>query len=130
LDLALSANANSISLVTFGFTILSAYLLVAYIIGSKLSAMQAFAITVLYTVALLVNVAAQLDAINEAMEYKRLASELAVGIEIRLLPNTQFVIIAIRSLVYIVSLWFMWSMRHPRVESRKPKRSPEVGLLD
>jgi hypothetical protein len=95
---------------------MSAYLLVAYIIGPKLSTIQVFAITVLYTLALFVNVGGQLDSMKETMEYKRLASELAVHMEVRYFPNIQFVIIAIRALIYIISLWFMWSMRHPTAE--------------
>jgi hypothetical protein len=114
LDLANSATANNISLLTFGFTVITAYLLVAYFIGSKLTTIQVVAITVLYTIALLINITAQIDALSDAMEYKRLASEIAADVEFRLRPNAHYFIIAVRSLTYVISLWFMWNMRHPK----------------
>jgi hypothetical protein len=88
--------------------------LLAYFIGSKLTTIQVVAITVLYTIAFLINIIAQLDAMSEAMEYRRLANEIAADVKFRLRPNAQYAIIAIRILVYTISLWFMWDMRHPK----------------
>jgi hypothetical protein len=116
LDLANGALANNISLLTFGFTIISAYLLVAYFIGSKLTTVQVVAITVVYTIAFSMNLIGQIDAFIDAIEYKRLAKEISADVELRIRPRAQYFVLAIRSLVYVISLWFMWSVRHPKTE--------------
>ena len=116
LDLAQSGLANSISLLTFGFSVLCGYLLVAFLLGSKLTTFQVVAITVIYTVTVFFNLAAQLLSMMEIAEFQRLAVEIQAEQTIRYYPNALFGVIFIRCAMYFASLWFMWSIRHPKSE--------------
>lgn len=116
LDLAQSGQANSISLLGFGFTIVCGYLLVAYTVGLKLTTLQVVAITFIYTTTIFFNLGAQLSNLTEANEFKKLADEMLVEQTFRSYPNAVLIIMFIRCSIYFVSLWFMWDVRHPKTE--------------
>lgn len=116
LDLALSSQANSISLLSFGFALLSAYLIVAYVVGSKLTLIQVLAITLIYTFAVFFNLAAQVVAIIESTNYRLVANGMTDEINLRHFPNVAYLIIFIRVTIYLISLWFMWDVRRPKTE--------------
>ena len=116
IDLAHSGTANAASTVMFGFTILSAYLIVSYIIGSKLTTSQVTAITVIYMVTYLFNTAAHVGMIDGAMEFTRLAKELSPDLDINYSADAPYVALFIRLSMFLISLWFMWDVRHPKTE--------------
>jgi hypothetical protein len=116
LDLALGNYENSTALITFGFTILGAYLLAVYIIGPKLTTPQVAALTFIYTLGFFFNSAAQLSFIFEAMEFRSMADALLPEQSIRHFPLAPYFVIFIRLSIYVVSVWFMWDIRHPKGE--------------
>ena len=115
-DLAQSGQANSISLLNFGFTVICGYLLVAYAVGSKLTTFQVAAITFIYTVTLFFNLGAQLSSLTDAIEFRKLADEILVEQTFRNYPNVVLVIVFLRCSIYFVSVWFMWNVRHPKTK--------------
>ena len=115
-DLAQNGQANSISLLNFGFTVICGYLLVAYAVGSKLTTFQVVAITFIYTATLFFNLGAQLSSLTDAIEFRKLADELLVEQTFRNYPNAVPIIMLIRCSIYFVSVWFMWNVRHPRTK--------------
>jgi hypothetical protein len=116
LDLALSSQANAISLLSFGFAILCAYLIVAYVAGAKLTLNQVLAITFIYTVAVFFNLSAQIVAVIEASNYRQIANGMIDEINLRHWSRVAYLIIFIRLAIYSISLWFMWDIRHPKPE--------------
>jgi hypothetical protein len=112
LDLASSTQANGISLLSFGFAIVSAYLITAYVVGSRLTLAQVAAITLIYSVAVFFNVAAQVTATVEALDFRLQADALNPGLNLRHYPRVAYIIIFIRLTIYFISLWFMWDVRH------------------
>jgi hypothetical protein len=116
LDLALNTQANGISLLSFGFGLLSAYLIVAYVVGSKLTVPQVIAITLIYSVATFFNLAAHVAAVVEASDLRLLANDLNSELNLRLFPRIAYIIIFIRIAIYLISIWFMWNIRHPKTE--------------
>ena len=115
-DLAQSGQANSISLLNFGFTVICGYLLVAYAVGSKLTTFQVVAITFIYTVTLFFNLGAQLSSFTDAIEFRKLAAEILVEQTFRNYPNAVLIIVFLRCSIYFVSVWFMWNVRHPKTK--------------
>ena len=115
-DLAQSGQANSISLLNFGFTVICGYLLVAYAVGSKLTTFQVVAITFIYTVTLFFNLGAQLSSFTDAIVFRKLADEILVEQTFRNYPNAVPIIVFIRCTIYFVSVWFMWNVRHPKTK--------------
>ncbi len=102
------------------FTLVSAYLVVAYLVGAKLTKGQNLVITGLYLVWIAGVIQAQYTTSNQTM---RISDEL-ISISSTILPlaaktQTQagiFSFIFVQVLGVIASLWFMWSVRRSREE--------------
>lgn len=119
LDLAHSGMANASAALTFGFTVLCAYLIVAYVVGSKLTTSQVIALTAIYTVSYLLNAGAHWGAMAEALEFLRLAKELSPNLNVAsstVSTAALYTAIFIRFSIFVISLWFMWDVRHPKKE--------------
>ena len=101
------------------FTLVSAYLVVGYLAGSKLTSAQARVITVLYLVWIATIVAGQISA---GVTYGRIEAVLfemgshAVAGSNFETPLTIYSFLAVQLAGIIASLWFMWSIRHPKEE--------------
>ena len=101
------------------FTLVSAYLVVGYLAGSKLTSAQARVITVLYLVWIATIVAGQISA---GVAYGRIEAVLfemgshAVAGSNFETPLTIYSFLAVQLAGIIASLWFMWSIRHPKEE--------------
>jgi hypothetical protein len=101
------------------FTLVSAFLVVAYLVGNKLTRTQAAVITSLYLVWIASIVAGTIQSdktytkMSTALyEMGSLASEVTETETIISLSSFAFVQLA----GVIASLWFMWSVRHPRTD--------------
>jgi len=116
LDLANSGIANTTATLMIGFTMLSAYLVVAYVVGSKLKTFQVIALTGIYTISALFNTVAHWAGMREALELKRLAKELSPDLDIAYSAEAPYIALIIRLSIFVISLWFMWDIRHPKSE--------------
>ena len=98
------------------FALVSAYLLVAYLAGSKLSALQLTIINSLFLLWVAGIVAGTFSALEATTIIERrlgaLESDFSVGGGAASLYN--FIVIQIGGVV--ASLFFMWSVRHPKNE--------------
>ena len=120
LDLAHSGAANASTSLAFGFSLLCAYLFVAYLVGSKLTTSQVIALTVIYMVSYLLNTAAHLSATAEVLELTELALELSPNLNVASFTvafgGAVYIASFVRLSIFVISLWFMWDVRHPKKE--------------
>ena len=103
------------SYVTFVF----AYLATAYFVGNKLSPQQVFTISGLFVIATLVSLFVSNTQIGPIAEFQlELGSEhqyfLIAGLPKAALIRS--VLLPLMGLGIIASLYFMWSVRHPKTE--------------
>jgi hypothetical protein len=97
-------------------TLLSGYLLIAFFIGSKLTFFQASFVNVVFSMMYL---SSSLAIIQSMPVLNHLAERLnATGSEIPLNASgaNPAISITITSLMYLGAMYFMWSVRHPKVE--------------
>ncbi len=102
------------------FTLVSAYLVVAYLIGAKLGKGQNAVITGLYLVWIAGVIQAQYTTSTQTM---RISDQL-LSMGSTILPyaaksQTQagiYSFIVVQVLGVVASLWFMWSVRHPKTQ--------------
>ncbi|MEP5623328.1 MAG: hypothetical protein ABJP82_12215 [Hyphomicrobiales bacterium] len=101
------------------FTLVSAYLVVGYLVGGKLSRAQVGVITGLYLVWIASIVTGQFASgeayVNLQRELREMGS-LATSTGSHESPITIFSFIFVQIVGVIASLWFMWSVRHPKSE--------------
>ena len=108
--------ANVIESFSVYLTVTFAYLTVAYLAGKKLSGFQVLVISVLYTSAAGISL---LSCINQLFFYTAIANEIDSAIAAVPLTSGEFWIYAISPLLIVgvlVSLLFMWNVRHPKTE--------------
>ena len=116
MDLAQGSAANALSMITFGFSILCAYIFVAYTIGEKLKNSQVIAITAIYGISYLFNMILQLRAVSFTVEFAKMAGQISTELAPTLNYSAILAVLTIRISIFFVSLWFMWDIRHPRAE--------------
>ena len=116
MDLAQGSMANALTLLTFGFTILCGYLFLAYTIGEKLKQSQVIAITSISAVSYIFNLLGHLRAVSNAGDFQRLAGQISTETASSYNTSVIFMILIIRVSIFLVSLWFMWDVRHPKAE--------------
>ena len=102
------------------FTLVSAYLITAYLVGQKLTRAQAGVITSLYLVWIASVIIGQIGAgatyvrlVNALSEIGSVAISQTAEIET---PVSIYSFTFVQLASVIASLWFMWSVRHPRTE--------------
>ena len=113
-SMALSEMASNA--VTLYLTTVSAYLLVAYFVGASLDRLQTFIISVLFIVFSLSFVAAIQTNLGNMVSIGNELEEIRPG-WIRF-ASTPFnsVLLVVDSCGVLVSLLFMWNIRHPKPE--------------
>ena len=97
-------------------TILSAYLIAAYMVGSRLSRSQAAILNTLYLGYSVLIVFAIVSAGSRCLEFVVEIQELNPAREFGLTPVILWVVLAVTSASVMVSLKFMWDIRHPKTE--------------
>ena len=116
IDLAASMYANSATMYAILLTIVSGYLVVAYIAGAKLKRGQVVIVNALFLITCLTTIAALASFSQVAQEFAMAGVE-ARGREGSLASYfSSYFIFAIDFLIIISCLKFMWDVRHPKTE--------------
>ena len=102
------------------FTLVSAYLIVVYLIGFRLSRVQISIITGLYLVwmagVILAQHATSLQTMHVSNELLAQGSSLLPQAAYTESQAGVFSFLVVQVLGIAASLWFMWSVRHPKTE--------------
>lgn len=118
-----NASSNGLTALAILLTIVSGYMVIAYLVGGKLTKIQVFLVNTVYITSglsvLTSNYGSVLDSATARAQAGRHAEELALIISPvgEAAPETLAIIVAtVNSLFLIVSLVFMWQVRHPKTE--------------
>lgn len=117
-DLLNSTSSNIIAAQAVFFTTITAYLLVAYSVGKSLTTYQVAFINVTFLIAMTTGVMGVVANVSLIAEYNSIRQGL---IEQQRLPevlDTAWVITftAVRVVLILGALVFMWQVRHPKTE--------------
>ena len=102
------------------FTLVSAYLIASYMVGTKLTRQQNAVITSLYVVwitSVIIGQITSADAVLRLVNALLAIDSVALGSGTSLETESavySFVFVQIAGV--LASLWFMWSIRHPKTE--------------
>ena len=88
----------------------------AYTIGEKLKKSQVIAITAIYAVSYIYNMILHLLAVSNTVDFARLAGQISLETAPVLSQGAVLTLLFIRASIFLVSLWFMWDVRHPKAE--------------
>jgi hypothetical protein len=116
LDLLNGMGSNIIQGQTVFLSILSAYLIVAYTVGEKLTSYQIAFINLVFLIFMFIGVIAQLSNMDSMYEWMAQLSVLK-GVDPYLKEVgdvTMYLFIGIRFVLSLGALIFMWQVRHPR----------------
>jgi len=117
LDFAQGAMANAISFSALGFTLVSGYLVIAYLVGDKLTIRQVSLVNAIFLVA---NISSTLGVAVSASNGLLGIRQAAAGLnEVTALTQNQAMAVVIVGLVVNIAivfgcLKFMWDIRHPK----------------
>ena len=102
------------------FTLVSAYLIASYMVGTKLTRQQNAVITSLYVVWVtsviigqITSVSAVLRLVNALLAIDSVALGSGTSLETE---SAVYAFMFVQIAGVLASLWFMWSMRHPKTE--------------
>jgi hypothetical protein len=111
------AFGNAISSFTLIFTMLSAYLVVAYFVGKDLSLSQVTIVNLFFTLSVVVTIFGELGflsaGINSALEAIAINSSRSA---VPLHPSMPLFVAIIDIIITLACLKFMWDVRHPKTE--------------
>ena len=118
-DLLRSGVANMLAGQAIYFTQLGSYLLVAYLIGSKLTRFQVTFLSLLLIILSFTGMSGFLATLNSNFDLRdRLvdmgSSQVSVSTEMSTAASYTFVVF--RVLIFLGALMFMWQVRHPKAE--------------
>ena len=118
-DLINSSTANLMASQTIFLSMITAYLVVAYTIGEKLTLYQVSVVNLIFTLSILNGTAGGVAGLEMLMDHIAASMEIQgideTGNVIRA-TVTSFVYVAIRLIFLVASLGFMWQVRHPKTE--------------
>ena len=116
-----NASSNGLTALAILLTLVSGYMVIAYLVGDKLTRIQVFLVNIVYiasgTSVLTSNYGSVLDSATARAEAARRVEELGVIVSPvgEAAPETfAIVVAAVNSLFLIISLVFMWQVRHPK----------------
>ena len=114
-----NASSNGLTALAILLTMVSGYIAIAYIVGEKLSTLQVVLINIVYVSSgisvLLSNYGSVLDAAAARAEAARLLEEVGDVMGIEGTPEIFALVVAgTNSLYLIISLVFMWQVRHAK----------------
>jgi hypothetical protein len=111
------AYGNAIASFTLIFTMLSAYLVVAYFVGNKLTSSQVTIVNSFFILSVVVTIFGELGflsaGINSSLEAIAMGSSRSA---VPLHSSMPFYVAFIDVIITIVCLKFMWDVRHPKTE--------------
>ncbi|MEP1473061.1 MAG: hypothetical protein ABJK25_18940 [Halieaceae bacterium] len=118
-----NASSNGLTALAILLTIVSGYMVIAYLVGEKLTKIQVLLVNMVYIASglsvLTSNFGSVLDSATARAEAAQRIEQLGsiitpVG---EAVPETYAIIVAsVNSLFLIISLVFMWQVRHPKAE--------------
>lgn len=117
LDLMTSMEAQMATQFSLYLSVVSAYMVVAYLVGTKLTLVQAFIASALMLFAAGGQTWALYTGLGRVTEFLEQKSEISplTNYEHNFAANT-YVWVGILAAGVVASLYFMWSVRHPRGE--------------
>ena len=113
---------NAYSLMTDGasvyFTLVSAYLVASYLVGDKLSSGQLVVVNLLYVIWSVGLINVQYTQLVSVAQFQSALDQFDSSVLV-ISMNTEystwgFIVVQITGL--LASLYFMWSVRHPKIE--------------
>jgi hypothetical protein len=107
-------NADS----TMMFTLLFGYLLVAYFVGKNLSRSQTLILTVLYIIAFVVTLGNIVGSAYATVTMKVALIQVCPECTVSPLISVEaiFMVATVNAAMLGASLYFMWNVRHPKIE--------------
>ena len=108
------AYSNSLAAFTIYITLLSGYIVVAFIVGEKLVGSQTVIINTLYSLIMFTVLAAFVSFARIGYESNYLALEMSTLRKIAPLPWVAEVAVVVMVFCYLASLKFMWDIRHAK----------------
>ena len=121
LELYTNASSNGLTALAILLTMVSGYIAIAYLVGKKLTTLQVVLINIVYissgTSVLLSNYGSVLDSATARWEAARLIQEVRDVMGIEGTPEILALVVAgTNSLYLVISLVFMWQVRHSKAE--------------
>jgi hypothetical protein len=116
LDIAQGYTSNAIGLTAIFLSVLTAYLVVAYTVGKKLSFSQVGVVNAFFFVVAIFMIGGQTSLMTVATEAENTAQQISTW---RTVPIISFIPYALQVfflLFVFASLKFMWDIRHPKIE--------------
>jgi hypothetical protein len=115
LEVGLSNLSNSIALVSLSIAVLSGYCLVAYTVGAKLTRAQVSALNLNYII--WCSYLSFSGGTSLANGFRRInTAQEILGEQAAIVPYSIQMYSLLCILLTTTSLWFMWSVRHPKTE--------------
>jgi len=113
-DLAQGSLSNVTALVSLWVAILSGYVVVAYLVGARLTRAQVVMLNLNYTIWSLFLLACGGNLIANGMTWENAAKTPEAPV--LFVPQAIYFHYCIGILLLITSLWFMWSVRHTKTD--------------
>ena len=116
LEIANANFGNGVSIMALFLSLLSGYLIVAYIVGSKMTRSQVMIVNTLYIglgAFLILSMIAFSTNANEQME---IAFEMTTQRSIEPNPYLAHIVTSFLAFCLAASLKFMWDIRHPKTD--------------
>ena len=121
LEVYTNASSNGLTALAILLTMVSGYIAIAYLVGKKLTTLQVVLINIVYissgTSVLLSNYGSVLDSATARWEAAGLIQEVRDVMGIEGTPEILALVVAgTNSLYLVISLVFMWQVRHSKAE--------------
>jgi len=116
LEVGLIAYSNSLAAFAVYVTMLSGYLVVAYLAASQMTRPQAIIVNILYSLLTAVVAAAFINFAQAGYENTRLALEMSTQRVIGPLPMVAESAVVVMAFCYLATLKFMWDARNQQTE--------------
>lgn len=113
---AQSVWANVIALIAIFLSILSAYLVVAYMAGKKMTQSQAVIVSSLFILVSTFLLWGSFVLVQRAIEMATLAIDMSTQRTLGPTPNVARAIVIIFGICPLAALKFMWDVRHPKID--------------
>ena len=107
---------NSQTALGLYLSVLSGYLIIAYLVGDKLTRAQVVIVTVLYVCATTIITLWFFAWWSRALEFAMEAKQLNPDRQVANSVQTTWSITVMLFMAIVASLYFMWSIRHPKKE--------------
>ena len=115
-----NASGNALTATAILLTLVSGYMVIAYLVGDKLTSLQVWLVNTLYIFSgcsvLASNYLSVLDSSTARIEATHLAHELKPVMDGASPEAAALIVSGINALFIIISLLFMWQVRHPKTE--------------